>query len=150
MTFCVGRTVVYTERPTGRYVRSKREWVRGTYFHLFGRRPEKRRPSPERESVRRAYLSPGGGGRECVVAEGIGTKGPERIATELVNGKMQVCRFFGEVVQNVQTEVSCYEKGENDRGVYKKLSTIQKWRFWAKSDFSTELSTMSTKIDRQQ
>lgn len=78
---------------------------------------------------------------------GIGTKGPEKSVTESVNEKPQVCRFFWRIVESVQTGVSCYEKKKSDMGVYKKLSTFFKGRFWAKSEFSTELSTMSTKID---
>ena len=54
----------------------------------------------------------------------IRTIGPERIATELVNEKTQTCRFFGGLVENLQTEVSGYEKRKSDRGVYKKLSTF--------------------------
>jgi len=79
--------------------------------------------------------------------EGIGTKGPEKSVTETVNEKTQVCRFFWQIVKSVQTGVSCYEKKKSDRCVYKKLSTFFEGRFWAKSEFSTELSTMSTKID---
>ena len=84
-----------------------------------------------------------------MVVETIGTIGLKTIATESVNEKTQVCRFFGGLVENLQTEVSGYEKMKSDRGVYKKLSTFLKGRFWAKSDFSTELSTVSTKIDRE-
>jgi len=81
--------------------------------------------------------------------EQLGTKGLKRSTTESVNEKTQVCRFFRALVENLQNDVSCYEKNKSDRSVYKKLSTIFKERFWAKSDFSTELSTVSTKIDRE-
>ena len=69
--------------------------------------------------------------------------------TELVNEKMHCCRLFEGVVENVQKGVSIYENRKSDRGGGKKLSTILEGRFYAKSDFSTELSTMSTKIDRK-
>ena len=47
----------------------------------------------------------------------IGTIGLEINATDLVNGKTQCCRFLRGLVENIQTEVSSYENGKNDRGV---------------------------------